>query len=75
LGENTTIASLSLGAERRFLLRHKETKLTVEVLLQHGSLLVMKGATQTHWLHSVPAAARVLRPRINLTFRTIVGQG
>ena len=74
LGENTTIASLSLGAERRFLLRHKVTKQTLEVNLQHGSLLVMKGATQTNWLHSIPAAARVLRPRVNLTFRTIVGQ-
>lgn len=73
LGQDTVIASVSLGAERRFLLRHKRTKETVQVILEHGSLLVMKGATQTHWMHSVPAAARVMKPRVNLTFRTFVG--
>lgn len=72
LGKNTVIASLSLGAERKFMLKHKTTKQTVSVLLQHGSLLVMQGETQTHWLHSIPKSATVLKPRVNLTFRTIV---
>lgn len=66
------IASISLGAERRFLFRHKQNRETREVLLQHGSLLVMKGATQKHWLHSLPPTAKVSAPRINLTFRTIL---
>lgn len=66
------IASVSLGAERRFLFRHKQSRVTREVLLHHGSLLVMKGTTQQHWLHSLPPMAKVTRPRINLTFRTIV---
>jgi alkylated DNA repair dioxygenase AlkB len=73
LGENTVIASVSLGAERRFLLKHKQTKAMVEVLLETGSLLVMKDTTQAHWLHSIPKTTKVTRPRINLTFRTIVG--
>jgi alkylated DNA repair dioxygenase AlkB len=72
LGLNTTIASYSLGAERKFMFKHKHTKLTTSVLLEHGSLLVMKGATQTHWLHSIPPSTRILRPRINLTFRTMI---
>lgn len=66
------IASLSLGAERRFLFRHKQSRETREVRLQHGSLLVMKGTTQEHWLHSLPPMAKVATPRINLTFRTIL---
>lgn len=72
LGRNTIIASLSLGAERRFLLRHKTTGETVSVLLQHGSLLVMKGETQTFWRHSIPKSTAIHAPRVNLTFRTIV---
>jgi len=66
------IASLSLGAERKFAFKHKQTGLTVSMVLETGSLLVMKGETQTHWLHSLPKAKSVLQPRINLTFRTIV---
>lgn len=72
LGRNTTIASLSLGAERKFAFKHKQTKLTTSVILQSGSLLVMRGSTQTHWLHALPKTTKVTRPRINLTFRTIV---
>jgi alkylated DNA repair dioxygenase AlkB len=72
LGRNTTIASLSFGAERRFCFRHKETRQTVSVELENGSLLVMKDATQTHWLHSLPKSKKIKDPRINLTFRTIV---
>jgi alkylated DNA repair dioxygenase AlkB len=72
LGKDSAIASVSLGAERKFLLRHKQTKETVPVMLEDGSLLVMKGTTQTHWQHSIPKSKRVVNPRINLTFRTIV---
>lgn len=66
------IASLSFGAERRFLLRHRENKETIQVLLAAGSLLVMRGTTQTHWLHSLPKMKKVRTPRINLTFRTML---
>jgi len=72
LGKNTTIASLSFGVERKFSLKHKLTKETRSVLLENGSLLVMKGTTQTNWLHSLPKMKRITQPRINLTFRTIV---
>lgn len=71
LKKNGAIASLSLGAERTFAFKHKSTKETVSVLLEHGSLLVMKDETQTHWLHRLPPTKKVTRPRINLTFRTM----
>lgn len=71
LKKDGAIASLSFGAERKFAFKHKQTKETVSVLLEHGSLLVMKGTTQTHWLHRLPPTVKVLSPRINLTFRTI----
>jgi alkylated DNA repair dioxygenase AlkB len=66
------IASLSFGAERRFLFRHRETKETIELALAAGSLLVMKWDTQTYWLHSLPKMKRVRLPRVNLTFRTMI---
>lgn len=69
LKKNGAVGSLSLGAERKFSLKHKHSKETVSVLLQHGSLLVMKGTTQTHWLHKLPTTKKVHTPRINLTFR------
>jgi alkylated DNA repair dioxygenase AlkB len=72
LGKNTTIASLSFGAERKFMFRYKQTKQTVSLILQSGSLLVMKDTTQTNWLHSLPKTKKVTTPRVNLTFRTIV---
>lgn len=71
LKKDGTIASVTFGAERKFAFKHKDTKETVSVILQHGSLLVMKGKTQTHWLHRLPPTKKVLTPRINLTFRTI----
>lgn len=71
LGTNTTIASLSFGAERKFSLKHKITKQVISVILEAGSLLVMKGTTQTNWLHCLPKSKKVKHPRINLTFRTI----
>jgi alkylated DNA repair dioxygenase AlkB len=71
LAPGGAIASLSFGAERRFLFRHKGTKQIVELNLAAGSLLVMRGATQDRWLHSLPKMKRVTRPRVNLTFRTM----
>jgi alkylated DNA repair dioxygenase AlkB len=65
------IASMSLGAERKFSFRHKQTKQTVSLLLEDGSLLVMAGTTQTHWHHQLPKSAKAGAPRINLTFRTM----
>jgi len=70
--KNGAIASLSFGAERKFILKHKQHKQTISVLLEHGSLLIMKGNTQQYWLHSLPPSKRITMPRINLTFRTIV---
>ncbi len=72
LGKNTTIASVSFGAERKFSFKHKRTLETASLILDDGSLLVMKDATQTHWLHSLPKSKKITTPRINLTFRTIV---
>jgi alkylated DNA repair dioxygenase AlkB len=65
------IASLSLGAERKFSFKHKENKQRIDVILERGSLLVMKEGTQTNWLHRLPPTKKVNSPRINLTFRTI----
>lgn len=65
------IASLSFGAIRKFAFKHKVDKTTVSVALESGSLLVMKGTTQVHWLHRLPPSTLVKTPRINLTFRTI----
>ena len=71
LGTDTTIASVSLGAERKFSMKHKRMLHATSIHLEHGSLLVMRGTTQTHWLHCVPKSKRIISPRINLTFRTI----
>lgn len=72
LGKNSTIASLSFGAERKFSLKHKENKETVSLILENGSLLVMKDSTQSNWRHCLPKSKKVVRPRINLTFRTMI---
>jgi alkylated DNA repair dioxygenase AlkB len=69
LAENSAIASFSFGAERKFSFKHKQTKEVISMMLEHGSLLVMKGATQTHWLHCLPKSKRITTPRVNLTFR------
>lgn len=71
LKKQGAIASISLGAPRRFDFRHKQTRERVSVMLEHGSLLVMKGVTQSCWLHSLPPTKKVASPRINLTFRII----
>lgn len=72
LGENPIIASISLGQERYFHLKHKKDKqLKHKMLLQNGSLLLMQGETQHHWLHQIPKTKREVKERINLTFRVI----
>jgi alkylated DNA repair dioxygenase AlkB len=71
MGKNNTIASLSFGAERKFSFKHKQTKQTVSLVLEHGSLLVMKDDMQRNWLHSLPKSKNITQPRISLTFRTI----
>lgn len=74
LKKNGAIGSLSFGAERKFSFKHKVTQQTISLILEHGSLLVMKGATQTNWLHRLPPTKKISKPRINLTFRSIVKQ-
>lgn len=71
LKKDGTIASLSFGAARKFSFKHKETKEKIDLVLAHGSLLVMKDTTQSNWLHRLPPTKLVSKPRINLTFRTI----
>ncbi|QNM85962.1 alpha-ketoglutarate-dependent dioxygenase AlkB [Polaribacter pectinis] len=71
LKKNGAIASLSLGAERKFSFKHKENKQRIDIILERGSLLVMREFTQTNWLHRLPPTKMVFTPRINLTFRTI----
>ena len=66
---NSSIASLSLGANRKFSFKHKETKETVSIELANGSLLEMKGGVQAHWWHALPKSKKVTDARINLTFR------
>lgn len=72
LGENPVIASVSLGAERPFQLKHKFNGEKVNMLLESGSLLVMSGELQKFWKHQIPKRPKILSPRINLTFRNIV---
>jgi alkylated DNA repair dioxygenase AlkB len=72
LKKNGAIASLSFGAARKFAFKHKGTKKTISIVLDPGSLLVMKDETQSHWLHRLPPTKLVSLPRVNLTFRTIV---
>ena len=71
LQKNGAIGSLSLGADRKFSFKHKITKQNISLILEKGSLLMMKGTTQTNWLHRLPPTKKVKKPRINLTFRTI----
>jgi alkylated DNA repair dioxygenase AlkB len=72
LGKNPVIASLSLGQPRFFHLRHKNDKsIKQKILLEHGSLLLMKGETQHFWQHQIPKTSRQISERINLTFRVV----
>lgn len=76
LGVNPVIASLSLGSERRFALKHKRNKSLprMDIMLPSGCLLVMSGVTQHHWVHQLPKTRLPVGPRINLTFRQVVPQ-
>ena len=72
LGTNPIIASVSFGAERTFQLKHNSYKdRKKSIVLEHGSLLLMKGTTQHFWKHQIPKTAKPIGPRINLTFRVI----
>jgi len=71
LGNNPVIASVSFGAQRVFQLRHNSEPIKQSIVLEHGSLLLMKGTTQHFWKHQIPKTAKPIGPRINLTFRVI----
>ncbi|MBP1839659.1 alpha-ketoglutarate-dependent dioxygenase AlkB family protein [Formosa algae] len=72
LGERPIIASVSFGAERIFHFKHRrDSSLKQKLILNHGSLLIMKGDTQKHWLHQLPKTKKDIGNRINLTFRII----
>lgn len=72
LGEQPVIASLSLGATRKFVLKHKKTQDKVELYLESGQLIVMHGETQKYWKHTITKTKTVLEGRISLTFRQMV---
>ena len=72
LGTNPVIASLSFGAERTFQLKHNsDVSLKKSIILEHGSLLIMKGTTQHFWKHQIPKTSKPISSRVNLTFRVI----
>jgi alkylated DNA repair dioxygenase AlkB len=73
LGENPAVATVSFGSVREFVLKHKKTKETLSYRLGHGSLMVMAGTLQHHWLHALPKTTESVGERISLTFRRIVG--
>jgi alkylated DNA repair dioxygenase AlkB len=76
LGATPVIASLSLGATRRFVLKHRqEPERKLELPLPHGSLLLMSGDTQCHYRHALPRTAKPVGERINVTFRNVLGRG
>lgn len=71
LGDAPVIASISLGAERKFALKHNNGQDKLAYQLKHGSLLIMAGDMQHYWKHALPKSRKVHHPRINLTFRHI----
>lgn len=71
LGQQPVIASVTLGEARPFLFRHKDTRKTLSLPLEHGSLLIMKGNTQRYYQHGINKTTKIIAGRINLTFRTI----
>ena len=75
LGDNPVIASISLGQTRQFDFRHNTSKEKIRITLAHGSLLIMSGATQKHWQHSIAKSRQAKSQRINLTFRRIISDG
>ena len=72
LGINPTIASVTLGEARPFVFKHKESKATYTQVLEHGSVLIMAGTTQSHYLHGIAKTAKPIGGRINLTFRHLI---
>ncbi len=72
LGQHCTIASLSFGATRKFSFRHIHNHEKIEMLLQSGQLIVMRGSTQQYWQHRISPSQKILTPRINLTFRQFI---
>ena len=72
LGHQPIIASLSLGATRKFVFKHKKTQDKVELYLESGQLIVMHGDTQTSWKHTVTKTKTVDEGRISLTFRRML---
>ena len=71
LGPQPVIASVTLGEERPFIFRNKKTKVSTRIILEHGSLLLMRGDTQRNYLHGINKTTRSIGGRINLTFRYI----
>jgi alkylated DNA repair dioxygenase AlkB len=71
LKRNGTIVSISLGAERRFSFKHKVSHEVVDINLENGSALLMKGEIQQFWKHCLPKSKKISKPRVNLTFRNI----
>ena len=71
LGPTPAIASVSFGAARTFILKHKCSQRTVKLDLSSGSVLVMSGQTQHHWRHGINKQSQPCGPRVNLTFRFI----
>jgi alkylated DNA repair dioxygenase AlkB len=69
---NSCIASVSFGAARKFEFKHKQTQEKVSLELAPGSLLLMQGTTQTHWIHQLPKSKKIKEPRLNLTFRQMI---
>ncbi|WP_081137606.1 alpha-ketoglutarate-dependent dioxygenase AlkB [Halomonas sp. BC2] len=67
--ENGAIGALTLGGERKFSFKNKQTRESVSLTLEHGSLLIMQGTTQQNWLHSLPKTKKDIEPRVSLTFR------
>ena len=71
LGENPIIASLSLGANRKFKMRNNQNGENLDLYLSNGSLLIMAGSTQAYWKHTIPKTRENVSPRINLTYRVV----
>lgn len=71
LKRNGTIASVSIGAERKFSFKHKVSHEVVDINLENGSALLMKGEIQQFWKHCLPKSKKISKPRVNLTFRNI----
>ena len=68
LKKNGAIASLSFGAARKFSFKHKQTKEAVSLILEHGSLLMMRETTQQNWLHRLPPTKSILKPSSQFDF-------